>query len=86
MKDLEHHQRIKLELGYDTLTTTTITKVESTLDKLKDTRVVNNEAGRYNHVYEYPHTALLTTFSIVLTIFTGGIQCLHDDACLYDLV
>ena len=43
MKDLEHHQRIKLELGYDTLTTTTITKVESTLDKLKDTRVVNNE-------------------------------------------
>ena len=43
MKDLEHHQRIKLELGYDTLTTTTIAKVESTLDKLKDTRVVNNE-------------------------------------------
>ena len=43
MKDLEHHQRIKLELDYDTLTTTTITKAESTLDKLKDTRVVNNE-------------------------------------------
>ena len=43
MKDLEHDQRIKLELGYDTLTTTTIMKVESTLDKQKDTRVINNE-------------------------------------------
>ena len=43
MKDSEHHHKIKPEQGYDTLTTTTITKVESTLDKLKDTRVVNNE-------------------------------------------
>ena len=34
---------MKPEQGYDTLTTTTITKVESTLDKLKDTCVVNNE-------------------------------------------
>ena len=43
MKDLEHHQRIKPEPHGDTLTTTTTTKVESTLDKLKDTRVVNNK-------------------------------------------
>ena len=49
MKDLEHHQRIKPEPHGDTLTPTTITKVESTLDKLKEARVVNNEAGRYNH-------------------------------------
>jgi len=41
--------------------------VESMLDKLKEARVITNEAGRYNHVYEYPLTALLTTFSIVLT-------------------
>ena len=49
----------------DTLTTTTITKIESTLDKSKEARVINNEAGRYNHVYEDLLTALLTTFSIV---------------------
>ena len=48
-----------------TLTTTAITMVKSTLDKLKETRVINDEAGRYNHVYKYPLTALLTTFSIV---------------------
>jgi len=35
--------------GCDTLTTTAITTVESTLDKLKEARVINNEAGRYNH-------------------------------------
>ena len=34
---------LKPEQGYDTLTTTTIAKVESILDKLKDTRVINNE-------------------------------------------
>ena len=44
------------------------------------------EAGRYNHVYEYPLTALLTMFSIILAMLNGGIRCLHDDACLYDLV
>ena len=33
-----------------TLTTTTIMKVESTLDKLKETRAINAEARRYNHV------------------------------------
>jgi len=49
MKDSEHHQRIKPEQGYDTLTTTAITKLESTLDKL-EARVINDEAGRYNHV------------------------------------
>ena len=40
---------LKPEQGYDTLTTTTIMKVESTLDKLKEVHVVNDEAGRYNH-------------------------------------
>ena len=49
MKDLEHQERIKPEQGYDTLTTTTITTVESTLDKLKEARIINDEAGRYNH-------------------------------------
>ena len=49
MKDSKHHQRIKSEQGYDTLYTATITKVESTLDKLKDAHVINDEAGRYNH-------------------------------------
>ena len=49
MKDLEHDQRIKLEIGNDILTTNAITTVESTLDKLKEARVINNEAGRYNH-------------------------------------
>ena len=86
MENSKHYQRIKLEPHGDTITTTTITKVESMLDKLKEARVITNEAGRYNHVYEYPLTALLTTFSIVLTMLTGGIRCLHDDACLYDLV
>ena len=47
MKDSEHRQRIKPEQGYDTLTTTTITKVESTLDKL-EARAVDAEAGRDN--------------------------------------
>ena len=46
MKDSERHQRIKPERDYDT--PTTITKVESTLDKRKDTRAINVEAGRYN--------------------------------------
>ena len=41
-------KRIKLEPHGDTITTTTITKVESTLDKLKEVRVIYNEAGRYN--------------------------------------
>ena len=40
---------MKPEQGYDTLTTTTITKVESTPDKLKEVHVVNDEAVRYNH-------------------------------------
>ena len=40
---------LKPEQGYDTLTTTTITKEESTTDKLKEVHVVNDEAGRYNH-------------------------------------
>ena len=36
------------EQDYDTLTTTTITKVESTLDKRKEARAINTEAGRDN--------------------------------------
>ena len=48
MKDSDHRQRIKTEQGYDTLTTTTITKVKSTLDTLKEARVIHDEAGRYN--------------------------------------
>ena len=39
---------LKPEQGYDTLTTTAITMVKLTLDKLKDTRVIHDEAGRYN--------------------------------------
>ena len=39
---------LKPEQGYDTLTTTTNTKVESTLDTLKEARVSHDEAGRYN--------------------------------------
>ena len=39
---------LKPEQGYDTLTTTTITKVESTLDTLKEVRVIHDKAGRYN--------------------------------------
>ena len=49
MKDPEHHHKIKPEQGYDTRTTTTITKMESTLDKLKEARVINDKARRYNH-------------------------------------
>ena len=86
MENSKHYQRIKPEPHGGTLTTTAITMVESMLDKLKEARVINNEARRYNHVYEYPLTALLTTFSIVLTMLTGGIRCLYDDVCLYDLV
>ena len=37
------------EPHYDTLITTAITTVESTLDKLKETRVINDEDGRYNN-------------------------------------
>ena len=39
-------KKIKTEQDYDTLTTTTITMVKSTLDKLKETRVINDEDGR----------------------------------------
>ena len=28
----------------------------------------------------------INNVSIVLTMLTGGILCLHDDVCLYDLV
>ena len=49
MKDPEHHHKIKPEQGYDTRTTTTITKVEPTLDKLKEARVINDEVGKDNH-------------------------------------
>ena len=49
MKDPEHHHKIKPEQGYDTRTTTTITKVESTLDKLNEAPVINDKAGRYNN-------------------------------------
>ena len=65
MENSKHYQKIKPEPHGGTLTTTAITMVESMLDKLKEARVINNKAGRYNHVYEYPLTALLTTFSIV---------------------
>ena len=41
-------QRIKLEPHGDTITTTAITMVKSTLDKLKETSVINDEEGRYN--------------------------------------
>ena len=86
MENLKHYQRIKPEPHGGTLTTTAITMVVSMLDKLKEARVINSEARRYNHVYEYPLTALLTMFSIILAMLNGGIRCLHDDACLYDLV
>ena len=50
MKDSVHHKKkIKTEQDYDTLTTTAITMVKSTLDKLKETRVINDEEERYNH-------------------------------------
>ena len=41
--------KVKPEQGYDTLTTNAITTVESTLDKLKEARAINVEAGRNNH-------------------------------------
>ena len=85
MENSKHYQRIKLEPHGDTITTTTITKVESILDKLKEARVIHDETGRYNHVYEYHLIALLATFSIVLTMLTGGIQCLHDDVVFMTL-
>jgi hypothetical protein len=44
MKDLEHHQRIRPEQDYGTLST--ITKVESMLNKLKEARVIDAEAER----------------------------------------
>ena len=43
MENSKHYQRFKPDPHGDTLTTTTTTKVESTLVKLKDTRVINNE-------------------------------------------
>ena len=43
MENSKHYQRFKPAPHGDTLTTTAITMVKSTLDKLKDTRVVNNE-------------------------------------------
>ena len=49
MENSKHYQRFKPEPHGDTLTTTTIMKMESTLDKLKEARVINDEAGRYNH-------------------------------------
>ena len=58
-------QSLKPEQGYDTLTTTTITKVESTPDKLKEVHVVNTEAKRDN-LLRNTLAALLTTFSIIL--------------------
>jgi len=48
MENSKHYQRIKLEPHGDTITTTAITMVKSTLDKLKETRVIHDEAGRYN--------------------------------------
>ena len=86
MENSKHYQRIKLEPHGDTITTTAITMVKPMLDKLKEARVIHDETGRYNHVYEYHLIALLATFSIVLTMLTGGIRCLYDDVCLYDLV
>ena len=49
MKDSTYHQRIKPKQDCDTSTTTSITKVESKLNKLKEPRVVNDEAGSDNH-------------------------------------
>jgi len=46
MENSKHYQRIKPERDYDT--PTTITKVEPTLDTLKEARVIHDEAGRYN--------------------------------------
>ena len=49
MENSKHYQRIKPEPHGGTLTTAAITMVESMLDKLKEARVINDEAGRYNH-------------------------------------
>jgi hypothetical protein len=51
MENSKHYQRIKLEPHGDAITTTAITMVKSMLDKLKETRVIHDEAGRYNQVY-----------------------------------
>jgi len=48
MENSKHYQRIKLEPHGDTITTTAITMVKPTLDKLKEARVIHDEAGRYN--------------------------------------
>ena len=45
-KNSKHYQRIKPEPNGDTITTTAITMVKSTLDKLKETCVINDEDGR----------------------------------------
>ena len=50
MENSKHYQRIKLEPHGDTITTTAITMVKPTLDKLKEARVIHDEAGRYNQV------------------------------------
>jgi len=65
MKDSKHHQRIKPEQGYDTLCTTTIAKVNSTLDKLKEACAINAEAERRQPCLGVPLAALLTMFSII---------------------
>ena len=49
MENSKHYQRIKLEPHGDAITTTAITMVKSMLDKLKETSVINDEDGRYNH-------------------------------------
>ena len=48
MKNSERHKRIKPEQDCDSLTTNTITKMELTLDKLKDACAINTDAGRDN--------------------------------------
>ena len=48
IKNSKHHQRIHPEQDYYTLTTTTTTKVELMLDKLKETHAINAKAGRDN--------------------------------------
>ena len=49
MENSAYHQEIKPEQDYDTLTATTITKVKSTLDKLKKACAINTEAEKDNH-------------------------------------
>ena len=49
----------KPEQDYDTfITTTTITKVESTLDKLKEARAINDEARRDNILRMSPSNSI----------------------------